>query len=119
VVNLVTFALVKTSILAFFRILKKAVRTSSSTFNKIFSSRSMIVTFDPNVEKIVANSIPITPPPTITNDFGTSGISKSSLLVKTKPLFKASFRPGIGGIAGVAPVAKIIFLVFIFLRHFY
>ncbi len=76
-----TVEFVSTVIFAFFNILTMFSLTSSSTFNKILFSLSIIVTFVLKELKIVANSIPITPPPIITRFLGISSISSIPLLV--------------------------------------
>ena len=77
---------------------------SLSSVNKILSNNSTIVTFTPNEFKMEANSHPITPPPTIINDFGNSSISSNSSLV----IILSDLCPKNWGIKDSEPVAIII-----------
>jgi hypothetical protein len=66
----------------------------------------MTVTLEPNEEKRLANSIPITPPPIMQRREGISAIDSNPVESSTTGLF---FMPGIGGIIGEEPVANMIF----------
>ena len=67
------------------------------------SRNSTMVTLLPKFEKMVANSSPITPPPTMVNDSGSLLIEINRLLLTTE----GSFGLMKGGISGCDPVEMI------------
>ena len=69
----------------------------------ISSIISITVTFTPKSQKNEANSMPITPPPTITSDWGSALLSSASRCVQYATLS----MPGIGGITVRLPVQSI------------
>ncbi len=79
---------------------RSIVEVSLSIFPNISGSISITFTFTPMLLKNEANSIPITPPPIIANDFGKSLRSSASREVQ----YLTSDNPLIGGITVSEPV---------------
>ena len=78
-----TFALlmvapVSMSILRLWKTLVTASEQSASSMGSALGSISMMVTFEPNVLKMSANSIPTAPAPTMARDFGASSRKSAS-----------------------------------------